>query len=193
MIAHAPPPVALHLERINKARVAVGRRDFHEPEHALVRWIADDPDRHLGAVQKLLDERRAAADIRAAHAHADVVIAFLHWGVQFQPRPTEDQRRLARALIDAGAGAVVGSHPHVTQGAETYRGCPIVYSLGDFLFDFEDPAKVVPEALTNWMLRLTLDKRGVVAWDTVVSRTDRAGVPQPVAGRSGPTSGTPGK
>ena len=44
-----------------------------------------------------LEERRAAADIRAARANADVVIAFLHWGNQFEPRPTEGQRRLARA------------------------------------------------------------------------------------------------
>lgn len=139
-----------------------------------------------------LEERRAAADIRAAHANADVVIAFLHWGKQFEPRPTEGQRRLARALIDAGAGAVVGSHPHVTQGVETYKACPIIYSLGDFIFDFEDPAKAIPESLTNWTLRLTLDKRGVVTWDTVVSRTDGAGLPQPVAGATSPKSGSPG-
>jgi len=133
-----------------------------------------------------LEEQRAAADIRAAHANADVVITFLHWGNQFEPRPTEGQRRLARALIDAGAATVVGSHPHVTQGAETYKGCPIIYSLGDFIFDFEDPAKVIPEALNNWILRLTLDKGGVVTWDTVVSRTDEDGLPQPVASVSDP-------
>jgi poly-gamma-glutamate synthesis protein (capsule biosynthesis protein) len=139
-----------------------------------------------------LDEQRATADIRAAHAGADVVIAFLHWGKQFQPRPTDGQRRLARALIDAGAAAVVGSHPHVTQGAETYKGCPIIYSLGDFIFDFENPAQAIPESLTNWILRLTLDKGGVVTWDSVVARTDRTGVPQLVAGVTGPKSATPG-
>jgi len=64
--------------------------------------------------------------------------------------------------------------------------------LGDFIFDFEDPAKAIPESLTNWILRLTLDKGGVVTWDTVVSRTDGAGLPQPVAGVSGPKSGTQG-
>jgi poly-gamma-glutamate synthesis protein (capsule biosynthesis protein) len=128
-----------------------------------------------------LEERRAVEDIRAARANADVVIAFLHWGIQFEPKPTEEQRKLARALIDAGAGAVVGSHPHVTQGAETYKGCPIIYSLGDFIFDFEDPAKPVPESLTNWILRLTVDKGGVVAWDTVVARTDSAGLPETAA------------
>jgi poly-gamma-glutamate synthesis protein (capsule biosynthesis protein) len=48
-----------------------------------------------------LEERRAVADIRTARANADVVIAFLHWGIQFEPEPTEGQRTLARARTDA--------------------------------------------------------------------------------------------
>ena len=119
-------------------------------------------------------------------ATADVVIPFLHWGEQFESKPTEGQRRLARALLDAGANAVVGSHPHVVQGAETYKGRPIIYSLGDFIFDFEDPAKAVPEAQTGWILQLKVNKSGIVAWDTVIIRTDAAGLPQPVAGASDP-------
>lgn len=44
-------------------------------------------------------------------------------------------------MIDAGADIVVGGHPHVTQGAEIYRGRPIIYSLGNFVFDgFDLPA-----------------------------------------------------
>ena len=44
-------------------------------------------------------------------------------------------------MIDAGADMVVGGHPHVTQGAEIYQGKPIVYSLGNFLFNgFDTPS-----------------------------------------------------
>ncbi len=43
-----------------------------------------------------LEERRAVEDIRTARAKADVVIPFLHWGVQFERKPTEDQRKFAR-------------------------------------------------------------------------------------------------
>ena len=43
------------------------------------------------------------------------------------------QRQLARLMIDAGADAVVGGHPHVIQDTEVYRGRPILYSLGNFL------------------------------------------------------------
>mgnify|MGYP002225750654 CR=1 FL=1 len=49
-------------------------------------------------------------------------------------KTNEDQRSLAKFTIDAGADAVIGSHPHVVQGTETYNGKPIVYSLGNFCF-----------------------------------------------------------
>lgn len=64
-----------------------------------------------------------------------VVLVYLHWGTEYAARPTEAQRQQARALIDCGAAAVVGAHPHVVQTVEYYRGRPILYSLGNFLFD----------------------------------------------------------
>jgi poly-gamma-glutamate synthesis protein (capsule biosynthesis protein) len=81
-------------------------------------------------------------------------------------------------MIDAGADAVVGGHPHVTQGAEHYRGRPIIYSLGNFVFDgFELPA-----ARVGWLLRLTVDRGGVVAWETVAAQMDEVGTPHPQPG-----------
>ena len=49
---------------------------------------------------------------------------------------------------------VVGSHPHVTQGAEIYHGKPIVYSLGNFLFNGFD----TPATLTGWLLEVNVDQ-----------------------------------
>ncbi|WP_051718702.1 CapA family protein [Hymenobacter sp. IS2118] len=63
------------------------------------------------------------------------VLVYLHWGTEYAAQPTETQRQQARALIDCGAAAVVGAHPHVVQTVEFYRDRPIVYSLGNFLFD----------------------------------------------------------
>ncbi|MBO2010795.1 CapA family protein [Siccationidurans soli] len=63
------------------------------------------------------------------------VLVYLHWGTEYAAQPTDGQRQQARALIDCGATAVVGSHPHVVQTVEYYRGKPIIYSLGNFLFD----------------------------------------------------------
>lgn len=68
-------------------------------------------------------------------ALADIVIVSLHWGMEFCPYPRPGDRRLAHELIEAGASAIVGHHPHVVQGIEIYRGAPIFYSLGSFLYN----------------------------------------------------------
>ena len=66
---------------------------------------------------------------------ADIVIANIHWGTEGSHHVEQYQRDLAYAMIDAGADAVVGSHPHVLQGIEYYDGKPIMYSLGNFWFN----------------------------------------------------------
>jgi poly-gamma-glutamate synthesis protein (capsule biosynthesis protein) len=73
--------------------------------------------------------------LHAAEAASDVQIVSIHWGEEYRPRANETQRLLAYALIDAGADAIVGAHPHVVQDIEEYRGAPIFYSLGNFIFD----------------------------------------------------------
>lgn len=125
------------------------------------------------------EDSQVLGDIRAARAAgADLVIPFMHWGWEREPRPSERQRQLARAMVDAGADLVIGGHPHVTQGAEYYRGKLIVYSLGNFVFDgFDQPAEK-----RGWLLRLTLDRRGLVAWDTLAAQMDDEGTPHPVPG-----------
>jgi poly-gamma-glutamate capsule biosynthesis protein CapA/YwtB (metallophosphatase superfamily) len=116
------------------------------------------------------------ADIKAARERykADVVIPFLHWGNERQPA-SDRQKTFARQMIDAGADVIVGAHPHVTQGAAYYKGHLIVYSLGNFLFSGFNDA----ETQSGWALRLTLDRKGMVGWDTIVARLDERGVPHP--------------
>ncbi|MFT3736040.1 MAG: CapA family protein [Rhodocyclaceae bacterium] len=159
--AHAP----LWIER-NGLRIAVLGYDEFKPRsfEAGPNWpgVAWSEDSHV------------VADIRAARkAGADLVIPFMHWGWEREPDPTERQRRLARLMIDAGADAVVGTHPHITQGAEIYRDKPIVYSLGNLVFD-----SFHTDALrTGWLLHMTLDKKGVVTWRTRAAFMDEDGVP----------------
>lgn len=139
--------------------------DFDKPGIA---WSEDE--------QVDLDIRRARSEYRA-----DLVIPVMHWGWEHEPLAGERQRRLARLMIDAGADAVVGGHPHVTQDVETYRGKPIVYSLGNFVFDgFDDAA-----SNTGWLLRMELDRDGVVGWQTVVASLDKAGIPHPASNKEG--------
>ncbi|MBO7748419.1 CapA family protein [Paenibacillus sp. MWE-103] len=77
---------------------------------------------------------RAVAAIKKAKAEADVVVVMVHWGTELADLPNADQKRLGHAYIDAGADLVVGSHPHVLQGFESYKGKWIAYSLGNFVF-----------------------------------------------------------
>lgn len=65
---------------------------------------------------------------------AEIVIVNFHWGIEKEYYPNDVQKQLAHAAIDEGADLVIGEHPHVLQGIETYKGKKIVYSLGNFCF-----------------------------------------------------------
>lgn len=71
--------------------------------------------------------------IKARHA-ADLVILSVHGGEELDSLPRHWQRDLYRGAVDAGADIVLGHHPHVLQPIEWYRGHPIAYSLGNFIF-----------------------------------------------------------
>lgn len=62
-------------------------------------------------------------------------IIYIHWGVEFMDRPTNDQQIFAHALIDMGFDLVIGMHPHLLQGFEDYKGKRIYYSIGNFVFN----------------------------------------------------------
>ena len=75
------------------------------------------------------------AAIVDARSHANFVICLVHWGVENRQNITDEQRELARWLIDHGVDLVVGAHPHRVQSLDFYHGCPIAYSLGNLVFD----------------------------------------------------------
>ncbi len=82
---------------------------------------------------------RLLAAVRTAADEHDVVVVFMHWGIEGDPCPSGVQIRLARLLRDAGATAVIGAHPHVLQPIvhdPTDRGDGVIaYSLGNFIWD----------------------------------------------------------
>ncbi len=75
-----------------------------------------------------------------AKKQADIVIVFFHYGNEYSTSPNEFQKNISRKCIDEGADMVVGSHPHVIQGVESYKGKVIFYSLGNFVFDQTNPS-----------------------------------------------------
>lgn len=78
---------------------------------------------------------QVAREIKALRDQgAELVIFTFHWGEERQHYPNAAQRELAHFTIDSGADMVIGHHPHVLQGVETYKGKKIVYSLGNFIY-----------------------------------------------------------
>lgn len=78
-----------------------------------------------------------ARHVKAAReAGADLIVAYCHWGKEWHFQPEAQQREAAHDLVEAGFDLVVGSHSHVLQGSEVYRGKLISYSLGNLNSDF---------------------------------------------------------
>jgi poly-gamma-glutamate capsule biosynthesis protein CapA/YwtB (metallophosphatase superfamily) len=75
-------------------------------------------------------------DVAAARkAGARIVIVYPHWGTEYSPRPFSAEQKLAHAVIDAGADMIIGNHAHWVGAMEIYKGRPIWYALGNFVFD----------------------------------------------------------
>jgi hypothetical protein len=85
-----------------------------------------------GAGLRPFDLVRRLLELRAKH---DIVLVFTHGGNEMNPLPSPRVLAMSRAFAEAGASAVINTHPHVPQAVETWKGTPIAYSLGNFVFD----------------------------------------------------------
>lgn len=91
----------------------VGSAGFYDKDHSLSEMVS--------AVEYM-------------RARCDLLIVSIHWGKEYTHEPTDEQRKIGHALIDAGADLVIGNHSHVYGGLEMYKGKYIIYSLGNFCF-----------------------------------------------------------
>lgn len=87
----------------------------------------------------VLDLERASEAIRAVRSQTDFLVVSIHWGTEYSQKPTDRQRLLSTEFMNAGADAVIGHGPHVVQPIEWIHGKPVLYSVGNFLFDQPDP------------------------------------------------------
>ena len=147
---------------------------------------------------------RVARDVAAARAACDVLVVSMHWGVHNLPAVLADYEvELGHALVDAGADVVLGHHQHIVKGVEVYAGRPILYGLGNFLFDtstekvLERSAVAMeafagfrpfygahlsshPDARRAMLVRLRLSTAGVEEAAIVPCRSDDHHEPSPV-------------
>ena len=82
-----------------------------------------------------LNKQDALTALDQAKKRSDFQVVFIHWGAEYQAKPNQSQIDLAHWFIDNGVDAVIGAHPHWMQSVEVYNNTPIVYSLGNFIFD----------------------------------------------------------
>ncbi len=86
-------------------------------------------------VARIEDIDKLKANISKLKAQCDFIVATMHAGTEYVRNPNKSQIAFAHAAIDAGAGMVIGAHPHWVQTIEKYEGKYIFYSLGNFIFD----------------------------------------------------------
>jgi poly-gamma-glutamate synthesis protein (capsule biosynthesis protein) len=98
-------------------------------------YLADSAGICQATVEELCTRIRAEKE----NLPQQKIIVVLHWGAEFQKTASVVQHVQARALIDAGADAIIGHHPHVVQNKTIYKNKPVWFSLGNFIFDQKLP------------------------------------------------------
>ncbi len=122
-----------------------------------VNWTATNKRPGLSSVY---NPETIIADIKKADKNDDNIIAiYIHWGKEKEIIANKIQRKLAYQLIDAGADVIIGTHPHVLQGFEWYKGKLIIYSLGNFIFSCS--------SRNTMLLQLTANKNKIIQYKVI--------------------------
>jgi poly-gamma-glutamate synthesis protein (capsule biosynthesis protein) len=137
-----------------------------------------------------LDTEAVCANIKRLKKNHDHVILSPHWGDERFRFPSPEQIMQGRAFIDAGATAVLGHHPHVMQGIETYHDGIIAYSLGNFL---SNPVYWESGDTLTWnrferssqIIILKLDKQKMLYFEQIPTLDDGISIRVDHTGRTG--------
>lgn len=73
--------------------------------------------------------------IKELRSTSDIVVVLPHWGEEYKKTPSTGMQTIAHQWIDAGADMIIGTHPHIIESIEEYKGKAIFYSLGNYIFD----------------------------------------------------------
>ncbi len=102
----------------------------------------------------MIDEAKIKSDIAALKKNCDVIVASMHWGVEYAYEENEEQRYLAQMLADEGVSVIIGSHPHVLEPVEyitskDHKKVLVYYSLGNFL-SAQDSGDTMLGGMAQW-------------------------------------------
>ena len=165
--ARRPEVLDVNGKRIAYLSYAMGGNDAaHDTALLKERGATEDPDvakevKNFKAATAFKDRAgfnaqnmpEIVADIQSLRDEVDWIIVNFRWVDNLSERPNFMQTNLARLAIDQGADVVVGYHPTVIQGGEIYKGRPIAYSLGDFVFRPNDPIESQDSAVLKVSLK----------------------------------------
>jgi len=170
--ARAYSPVIRNVKGVRVAFVAASQ--VHDITNRLHRAGADKP-----GIASALGGDRLVRAVRDAKTRADVVIVYMHWGVEGDKCPSAEQKTLAKDLSDAGAVAILGTHAHVMQGAGWLGDTYVGYGYGNFLWYGTSP---YPNSNDTGVATLTIRDGKVVGEEFTPASIDARGVPVPTTG-----------
>lgn len=113
-------------EQVDDGDIALGTATIGDTRVAFLGWNSTDNP---------VIRKDAEVVMTKAKEQNDLLIAYLHWGTEYRAQPDASSVELAHWLIDQGVDVVIGGHPHWSQGASVYKNKPILWSLGNFIFD----------------------------------------------------------
>ena len=134
--------------------------------------VFDDVTSHDGLGCAYINDLRVNHDILEAKKYLDYLFILPHDGIEYIDVPLPETIARYRDFIDYGADGVIACHPHCPQGWEEYKGKPIFYSLGNFLFNSKTDYAFHSD-LPHWYEGLCVVmslENGIITWDVVNTR-----------------------
>ncbi len=111
--------------------------------------------------------------VRAASENADFVFVTIHWGIEGESEPRDDDRARAQAMIEAGADAVFGHHPHRLGALELIGDVPVFWTLGNFIWP-----RLSDASATTGVARLEISAEGEITACLLPAFITRNGQPE---------------
>lgn len=114
--------------------------------------LTPEAKENSSGVMRTYDPTKYLKVVRVAEQQCDYNIVYLHWGTEGSHKIADGQYEMAKQFINAGADIVVGAHAHVLQGIQYYKDVPIVYNLGNFIFN--------AKTMDSGILEISISKQG---------------------------------
>ena len=139
---------------------------------AAYKGVFDDRTKYGGLGCAYVNDLRVNHIILQAKQEVDYLFVLVHDGIEYIDVPLPETMARYRDFIDYGADGVIGTHPHCPQGWESYKGRPIFYSLGNFLFNSKDGYSY-QATKPHWyegICAIISIENGSVSWEVVSTR-----------------------